>query len=92
MISADVVPPCAQRIARALGRTTLGHCIHHQDSVQAFDPDLSMTQTASSVVVLDSRLLTQRWITLPVVQLDVVLQLSPSALETLTQGRWLPVA
>ncbi|QFT39966.1 hypothetical protein GGC03_26040 (plasmid) [Vibrio sp. THAF191c] len=91
VISADVVPPCAQRIARALGRT-LGHCIHHQDSVQAFDPDLSMSQTASSVVVLDSRLLTQRWITLPVVQLDVVLQLSPSALETLTQGRWLPIA
>lgn len=91
VISANVAPPCAQRIARALGRT-LGHGIHHQDSVQAFDPDLSMTQNTSSVVVLDSRLLTQRWITLPVVRLDVVLQLSPSALEALTQGRWLQVA
>lgn len=90
VISTDVVPPCTQRIARALG-LTLGHCINRQDSVQAFEPDLSMTQNTTSVV-LDSRLLTQHWITLPIVRFDVVLQLSPSALEALTQGRWLQVA
>lgn len=91
VISADAVPPCTQRVVRALGRT-LGHCISHQDSAQAFDPDLSMTQNAPAAVVLDRRLLAQRWIALAVVRPDVVFQLSPSALEALTQGQWVQLA